>query len=99
MFPRRLRPVTGPTCPLPSVNGMRKHYWFARKRTSYAGLPITWQGWATVVALAVVVATAAALLPWLASLPVVAAAVAAFLVVSVAKGPIYVAWHWAGQDD
>jgi hypothetical protein len=78
---------------------MRKHYWFARKRTSYAGVPVTWQGWAAVLTLAVVVATATALLPVLASLPVVALALVAFLVVSVVKGPIYVSWHWAGQDD
>lgn len=78
---------------------MRKHYWFGRTRSSYGGMPITWQGWATLVVLGVVVAAAAALLPWLASLPVAALAVLAFLVVSVAKGPIHTTWHRAGQDD
>lgn len=78
---------------------MRKPYWFGRRRSSYGGVPITWQGWATLLVLAVVAAAAAALLPWLASVPVVALALLAFLVISVAKGPIHTSWQWAGQDD
>lgn len=78
---------------------MRQRYWFGRRRTSYGGVPITWQGWVSVVVLALLPALTAALLPWPATVPTGALALFAFLVLSVAKGPIHTRWHGAGQDD
>ncbi|HJQ05846.1 MAG TPA: hypothetical protein VJ872_10400 [Nocardioides sp.] len=77
---------------------MNRRHWFGRRRTSYGGVPITWQGWVSVAVLALLTALAAALLPWPASVPVGAVALLAFLVLSVAKGPIHTRWRW-GQDD
>ena len=97
-LPRGPLRVIGAPLPLPSVDAMRKH-WFRRTRTSYGGMPVTWQGWLCVTVLAVLAVAAAALLPWAASVPVAGLVLLAFLVVSVAKGPIHTRWHWAGQDD
>ena len=78
---------------------MNRRHWFGRRRTSYGGVPITWQGWASVLVLVLLVGVAAALLPWLASIPASAVALLSFLVLSVAKGPIHTRWQGAGQDD
>lgn len=76
---------------------MRKH-WFGRRRTSYGGVPVTWEGWACVMVLVALVSGAAALLPLPASVPLALLALLAFLLLSVAKGPVH-HWRWAGQDD
>ncbi|WP_460791507.1 hypothetical protein [Nocardioides maradonensis] len=78
---------------------MNRRHWFGRRRTSYGGVPITWQGWVSVAVLVLLTVLAGVLLPWPASVPVGAVALLAFLVLSVAKGPIHTRWHGSGQDD
>jgi len=69
-------------------------YWFKRKRYGWGWTPVTWQGWTLVVCLVVVVVVAAIGLgdhPSTAALAAyfvfVTLAVAAVILLSIAKGP------------
>ena len=81
---------------------MNDNDWFAPKRFGYgAGLPIAWQGWAVLGGyLAMVIATAAALMPRhpFVTAAIVVAATVAMLVVCAQHTRGGWKWRWRGEE-
>jgi len=79
-------------------------YWFKRRRFGWGLTPVTWQGWLLLVGLVVLVLVPAFLLPsdrsgalGVAYVVWVIVVVAAFVVVSLAKGPTP-RWRWGRSE-
>ena len=86
-----------------TANGRRDDdAWFAPKRFGYGvGLPIAWQGWATLLIYsAVVILTGGALAPRhpLVAIVVILAATAAFLAICAQHTRGGWRWRWGGED-
>lgn len=79
----------------------KPRHWFPAKRYGWGwGLPCTWQGWATLVAYLVIVATISVLLADRPAPLSAAIGVASLLLVGICwiKGEPP-RWRWGGKDD
>jgi uncharacterized membrane protein YhaH (DUF805 family) len=86
-----------------------KKYWFKRRRRGWGWIPVTWQGWLSLLALiGVAIGSAFVILPAKPAQPtagqltlyfgVLLVALAALVVLGFAKGPVP-RWRWGKRSD
>lgn len=84
-----------------------KQYWFKRRRYGLGWVPVTWQGWLTIIVFIAIALGAAFGLPTKPAQPtggqllrffvILAADLAAFLAITFTKGP-RPRWRWGKTD-
>lgn len=85
----------------------RSPYWFKRRRYGYGWIPVTWQGWLTLILFIVVVVLAAFQLPPKPNKPTAGqmvqffatllVALIVFMIIAYTKGPVP-RWRWGKKD-